>query len=309
MCLIDALIVGLLALKAGVLLVVCSFKRSIATFVKYSWGAEIFVVMLCSFSLPLYFVSDYYGRRLDLMENNASAQDLANNRTSLDRALNAALFQLVLIGILLVHFSPEYAPALTWTNTPGSRQTNMSSSNSNEYRKAVLERKGFVQNAKPTYVLRPVDTRITQFSKHFGMTLMMSAKAAVPSGFNRPEIAESFGREDQEDLDTLLHNRKLAPQQETPEIKRLQEEIAGIKNKALSIQERCASCGVRRRDMIIVPCGHSDICLVCFNSSLHKPQKCPTCEHEAQLAVVFEPILGSKNLKVLAEFSRATFSN
>lgn len=156
MCLIDALIVGVLALKAILLLLICSFKRSMDTFVKYTWGAEIFVVMLSSFSLPLYFTCDYYGKRLDLMEKNASPELLAQNLTPLDRALNAALFQLVLVGILLVHFSPEYATALSWTNNTSTRQANLASRNSSEYRKAVLERKGFLQNAKPSYVLRPV---------------------------------------------------------------------------------------------------------------------------------------------------------
>lgn len=158
MCILDALIVGAILLKAVLLLSLCACQRKMSVFIKYSWGAEIFLGMLSSFSLTLYFVCYYYGARLDLMSRSGSSEEFSANLAHLDRSLNAAIFHVVLVGILLVHFSPEHSASITWGNNSNLRHSSITSRNTNDYRKAVLERKGFVQNVKSSYVLRPVSS-------------------------------------------------------------------------------------------------------------------------------------------------------
>ena len=137
--------------------------------------------------------------------------------------------------------------------------------------------------------------------------MIMSARSAVPCGFNRPEFGE-YVDDDNEDQDALLHKHTQG-NGTSPQANTLLAEMTEFRDKAQSISQRCTSCGIRRRDLLMVPCGHTDICLACFNSSLHKAQKCPTCEADSHLVMVFEPILGSRNYKVLAEFSRLSLSN
>jgi len=108
------------------------------------------------------------------------------------------------------------------------------------------------------------------------------------------EIQEDSYEEDERDIqisysDKNLDNRTgFTPYPPTPIITNPNENNNSETASVLDDEFRCIICSDRRRDVVLVPCGHLSICLTCSNL-LPEPKRCPVCRSDVtQIVKVYK---------------------
>ena len=323
MFVVDVVISAFIVFKFAICLLISAFNKSWSVLVGWCYPFELFLLLIFSYAPILYFTSDAMARKLDLLDNPKpySAQvisDLFDIQKKLDKRLDLCILQTIIIGLLIVHFSPEYLMSF---KKPVAVEDEV------DVRKHIIESKGFILVSKNPSVFEYIAAKKLNFghktkkfsgeepelnqdeqinSPNFGSLKQQSSKKELSQ---RREIkSEDFKMtilDPKVPLDQL--NQSLHIPQDQPRVDKNEPAEHYYPShadvKRANQEQYCTSCLQRKRDVIFRPCLHDSFCAKCLGSSMGtQSQCCPVCLQACTSLLLYERILGSVNVKVLGDF-------
>lgn len=165
----DFCIISLIVIKNIVLGIVAAIKRDLQIWNRYFFTFEIFMLLVLSFSILLYVITDNLGSTFQELSNTntvlvpssngqvgQTVQTTVLNLQALNilsqnmlKAMDILILQILIFGMFIVHFSPPYQISCNPSHILHLK----------DKRKTELERHGFLLTTKKPYVFRTVRKR------------------------------------------------------------------------------------------------------------------------------------------------------
>ncbi len=145
----DFIILSFLLAKAAVIGLWSICRRDGEIFTRYCSYYEVFLALVTSYSVPMYFLFEAFSERLSMSNKpiktglDTKVLDFLGTNSNIDKILNLLLLHIIIGGIIIVHFSPRHSISIEHLKILMKRKDN---------RKAILEKKGFLFCPKEQFI-------------------------------------------------------------------------------------------------------------------------------------------------------------